>query len=419
MSVDLYEHQKKAVNKLRTGSILCGGVGTGKSRTALAYFHVKVCGGKLPRKGSTFQPGKRIPLYIITTARKRDSGEWEQECAPFLIDDVVIDSWNNIGKYTAIQDAFFIFDEQRLVGQGSWAKSFLKISAKNQWILLTATPGDTWMDYATVFIANGFYKNYKDFKDKHVVYNYHVKFPKIEKYVWTNRLEKLREQIVVSMDYEKIATQHHEWVKVSYDTDIYNLVMKERWNVFEDCPIKNVSEYCYLLRKITNSDRHRLLAVGHILSLHPKAIVFYNFDYELESLREYLDIKGYVYSEWNGHKHEALPTGDAWVYLVQYQAGGEGWNCIQTDTIIFYSQNYSYRMTTQASGRIDRMNTPFKDLFYYHIFCDAPIDKAIRACLGKKKDFNEKIFAGKKIEFGDADRVYEMDSRYNRQLSLL
>lgn len=419
MSVDLYEHQKKAVNKLRTGSILCGGVGTGKSRTALAYFHVKVCGGKLPRKGSTFQPGKRIPLYIITTARKRDSGEWEQECAPFLIDDVVIDSWNNIGKYTAVQDAFFIFDEQRLVGQGSWAKSFLKISAKNQWILLTATPGDTWMDYATVFIANGFYKNYKDFKDKHVVYNYHVKFPKIEKYVWTNRLEKLREQIVVSMDYEKIATQHHEWVKVAYDTDIYNFVMKERWNVFEDCPIKNVSEYCYLLRKITNSDRHRLLAVGHILSLHPKAIVFYNFDYELESLREYLDIKGYVYSEWNGHKHEALPTGDAWVYLVQYQAGGEGWNCIQTDTIIFYSQNYSYRMTTQASGRIDRMNTPFKDLFYYHIFCDAPIDKAIRSCLGKKKDFNEKIFAGKKIEFGDADRVYEMDSRYNRQLSLL
>lgn len=403
MAVDLYEHQKEAVKHLRTGSILCGGVGTGKSRTALAYFHVKVCGGKLPRKGSTFEEGRRKKLYIITTARKRDSGEWEQECAPFLIfpekGDVVIDSWNNIKKYITVSNAFFIFDEQRLVGEGAWAKHFLKIAANNDWILLTATPGDTWLDYATVFIANGYYKNHRDFKDKHVVYNYHVKFPKVERYVWTSRLERIRDSIVVNMEYKKEATQHHEWVKVAFDEDVYEMVSKNRWNIYEDRPIRNVSEYCYLLRKITNSDVHRLTAVGNILENHPKAILFYNFDYELEDVRNYCRLKNIEFSEWNGHKHEPLPTGDSWLYLVQYQAGGEGWNCIQTDTTIFYSQSYSYRMTVQASGRIDRMNTPFKDLFYYHIFCDAPIDKAIKACLGKKKDFNERAFLGPHVEF--------------------
>lgn len=394
----LYEHQRKALDKLKTGSILCGGVGTGKSRTALAYYHVKVCHGTMPKKSTRyFSRGDRIPLYIITTARKRDSHEWEAECSPFLIskeaDDLVIDSWNNIKKYIDVEGAFFIFDEQRLVGEGAWSKAFLKIAKQNDWILLTATPGDTWMDYATVFIANGYYKNYRDFKNKHVVYNRFVKFPKIEKYVWTNRLERIRDELVISMEYTKEAIQHHEWVKVAYDSTVYDVALKNRWNIYNNEPVENISELCYLLRKIANSDSHRLTALDHILKNHPKAIVFYNFDYELENLRSYCEKVGYVYSEWNGHKHEELPTGDRWVYLVQYMAGGEGWNCIKTDTTIFYSQNYSYRMMIQASGRIDRLNTPFHDLYYYHIFCDAPIDRAIKQCLAKKKDFNERTFS--------------------------
>lgn len=249
------------------------------------------------------------------------------------------------------------------------------------------------MDYATVFIANGYYKNYRDFKNKHVVYNRFVKFPKIEKYVWTNRLERIRDELVISMEYTKEAIQHHEWIKVAYDSTVYDVALKNRWNIYNNEPVENISELCYLLRKIANSDSHRLTALDHILKNHPKAIVFYNFDYELENLRSYCEKVGYVYSEWNGHKHEELPTGDRWVYLVQYMAGGEGWNCIKTDTTIFYSQNYSYRMMIQASGRIDRLNTPFHDLYYYHIFCDAPIDRAIKQCLAKKKDFNERTFS--------------------------
>lgn len=397
----LYEHQRAAVEKMHNGSVLCGGVGTGKSRTALAYFYTKVCKGKLPKHSSgSFEEMKDPkPLYIITTARKRDTLEWEQELLPFLLSTekeypvpVTVDSWNNIGKYTEISDSFFIFDEQRLVGSGAWVKAFYKIAAKNEWVLLSATPGDTWMDYCPVFVANGFYKNKTEFVKRHVVYSRFAKFPKIEKYVDTKRLEYFRKKIVVPMEYSKEAVQHHEWVKVGYPEELYSNTVSNRWDYSADKPFANMGEMCYAMRKIVNSDPRRFEAVSHILENHPRVILFYNFDYELDSLRRYFSDAGIVTGEWNGHRKNPVPSGNQWVYLVQYTAGCEGWNCTVTDTVIFYSQNYSYRVMVQAAGRIDRLNTPFKDLYYYHIFSDSSIDLGIRACLKKKKSFNERTF---------------------------
>ena len=399
MAVNLYEHQKQAVNKLRSGSVLCGGVGTGKSRTAIAYFVTKVCHGKIPRHGSSEMvlPDPKN-LYIITTARKRDTREWDAELAPFLLTrdsgpvKVVIDSWNNIAKYVDVENSFFIFDEQRLVGTGKWTKSFWKIAKKNQWILLTATPGDNWLDYAPIFIANGFYRNITEFRNLHVVYRRFSDFPQVDHYERTNRLEQIRKQIVVPMDFEKVATQHHEWILTGYDEELYSTAVKNRWDIYKNEPVRDASSLCYLLRKIVNSSSKRLVAIDDILKNHPKAIVFYNFDYELEILRNYCKVKNIVYSEWNGHKHELLPLGTSWLYLVQYAAGAEGWNCIETDTMIFYSQNYSWKTMDQAAGRIDRMNTLFTDLFYYHLFSDSEIDKRIKAAVNKKRLFSESNF---------------------------
>lgn len=392
------------MEKLRSGSVLCGGVGSGKSRTALMFFVTKVCGGRISRPGKDeFEEMKTpVPLYIITTARKRDTQEWEDECAPFLLSTdgpslvpVVVDSWNNIEKYSKVRNAFFIFDEQRIVGTGKWAKTFIKIAKQNKWILLSATPGDTWFDYWAIFVANGFYRNITDFRQQHVVYKRMVKFPMIERYVGTRKLERLRDQILVPMEFSRETVRHHLWIKVGYDNESYSLVMKKRWNVEENRPIENVSEACYLMRKVVNSDSRRCEAVRSILSKKPKSIVFYNFDYELELLRELCESIKIVYSEWNGHRHQAIPDGASWVYLVQYTAGAEGWNCVTTDTVIFFSQNYSYKIMEQACGRIDRMNTKYVDLYYYHLFSDSSIDKAMRSCLSKKKTFNESAFVKK------------------------
>lgn len=395
--IKLYDYQEEALSKLKTGAILCGGVGSGKSLTALAYYYIKVCHGDLNKPFSMKAPKD---LYIITTARKRDTNEWDQECHGFDLSrdkkgqrvKLVIDSWNNIKKYTEIQNAFFIFDEQRVVGSGAWVKAFLKITKCNEWILLSATPGDTWLDYVPVFIANGFYKNKTEFTMRHVVYSRFAKFPKVDRYIEEGRLLRLRKSILIEMNYHKKTVSHNETIMVSYDRLLYKQIMKDRWNIFENKPITNISELCYLIRKVVNSDPSRSEKIKELVQCHGKVIVFYNFDYELEILKNIEYGEEYKVAEWNGHKHEDLPSSDKWVYLVQYTAGAEGWNCIETNAMVFYSQNYSYKILHQSSGRIDRLNTPYKDLYYYHLRSSAPIDLAISMALRKKKKFNESSF---------------------------
>ena len=404
MAVELYEHQLTAIDRLKNGSILVGGVGTGKSRTALAYYYLKVCGGTLKINGEGSMGAMKAPrdLYIITTAKKRDSLEWYDECIPFNLTrepennlsgvSVTVDSWNNIKKYKKVYGAFFIFDEQRVIGYGAWTKAFLDIARKNKWILLSATPGDTWLDYMPVFIANGFYKNKTDFAYNHIVYASFSKYRKVDHYVNQGVLIKHRNDILVHMPYQRKTERHKIRSTVSYDKQLYKRVWKDRWDPYDNEPIRETGKLFYLLRRVVNSDASRIEETRNLLHEHPKAIIFYNFTYELEALRKLAEEEDLTVGEWNGEVHSEVPNGDRWVYLVQYTAGAEGWNCTTTDTMIFFSQSYSYRMTEQAAGRIDRMNTPYKDLWYYYLKSPAPIDLAISRALAQKKDFNQKSF---------------------------
>lgn len=400
--INLYDYQLDAVNRMKNGCILFGGVGSGKSRTSLAYYYQEQ-GGKLGTKAYAPMQNPR-DLYIITTARKRDTKEWEGELVPFLLttnleaayykNKVVIDSWNNIGKYKDVYGAFFIFDEQRVVSSGAWVKAFLNIARKNKWILLSATPGDTWSDYIPVFVANGFYKNKTAFTREHIVYSRFTKYPKIDHFINTGKLIRYRNDILVTMDFNRQTVAHHEDIFCSYDIAKYKDVSKNRWDPFKNEPIINAAGLCYVWRKIANTDDSRQLALLELFEKHPKMIIFYNFDYELDILREVFGNAGCVVGEWNGHVHQPVPTGKSWVYLVQYTAGAEGWNCISTDTIVFYSQNYSYKVMQQAAGRIDRLNTRFVDLYYYHLKSRSGIDLAISRALSQKRNFNEGKYVG-------------------------
>ena len=388
-----------AVNKMSNGCILNGGVGSGKSRTGL-YYYFKEQGGSIDPDYIPMQNPK--DLYIITTAMKRDSLEFEGELANFLMsknpeanfykNKIVIDSWNNIKKYKDVVGAFFIFDEDRVTGNGTWVKTFLNIARKNKWIILSATPGDTWEQYIPVFVANGFYKNKTEFNREHVIFSRFTKYPKIERYINTGRLLRQRNQILVDMDFNRATVPHHEDIYVSYDILKYKNAMKTRWDPFKNEPIQQASGLCYVLRRIVNEDESRQVALLELLEKHTKAIIFYNFDYELDLLKEICNDGKRKVAEWNGHNHQPVPVGENWVYLVQYTAGAEGWNCITTDTIIFYSQNYSYKTVTQASGRIDRLNTRFVDLYYYHFKSKSSIDLAISKALNEKRQFNESRF---------------------------
>ena len=408
----LRDYQADAVKKMRNGCILNGGVGSGKSRTGL-YYYFKEQGGSYD--GRTYVSMKKPKdLYIITTAMKRDSLEWEGELAYYHISlnkdatqykklNVVIDSWNNIKKYADIKNAFFIFDEDRVTGSGVWVKTFLKITKSNDWIILSATPGDTWSDYIPVFLANGFYRTKTEFQREHIVFSRYTKWPQVDRYINTKKLVRLRDRILVDMEFDRPTKPHHIDIYANYNKNMYKNVMKTRWDPFKNEPIQQASNLCYILRRLVNTDESRLVALMDILEKTPKAIIFYNFDYERDMLLNLFidddgnslnELIGYEVAEWNGHAHQPIPKSKRWIYLVQYTAGCEGWNCIETDTIIFFSQNYSYKVMAQAAGRIDRMNTKFIDLYYYHLKSRSAIDLAISRALAQKKKFNEGKFVG-------------------------
>lgn len=398
----LYDHQKKALKKMFNGCILNGGTGSGKSRTGLYYYFQKYGGYKdeydyIPMKNPK-------DLYIITTARKRDELDWVKEMMPFLMNPdpelnyysnkIVIDSWNNITKYSDVHDAFFIFDEDRVTGNGVWVKTFLKITKENEWILLSATAGDTYMDYLPVFLANGFFRNKTEFLREHVVYARYAKFPKVDRYLNTQRLDHLKNRLLIDMDFKRHTIPHHEDVYVQYDIAKYKDAIRNRWDPYKNEPIQQAAGLCYVLRKIVNSDESRQVALLELFEKHPRLIVFYNFDYERDILLNMHFGDDVEVAEWTGHAHQPIPEGRKWVYLCQYTSAAEGWNCVLTDSIVFYSQNYSYKMMAQAFGRIDRLNTPFQDLYYYHLKSRSGIDLAIHKALKAKKKFNEKKFVG-------------------------
>jgi len=448
MKATLKPHQRKAVEELANGKILHGGTGVGKGITALAYFYEKVCGGDLAHIPSMKKPRD---LYILTTKKKRDEKDWEADAVKLGLgthDDsldgikVTVDTWNNIKKYAGVKDAFFIFDEQRVVGSGAWSRTFISLAKHNQWLLLSATPGDTWLDYIPVFVANGWYKNRTEFKQRHVVYNTFSKFPKVDRYIETGTLVRHRNNVLVHMPYERHTKRILHTRIVQYDTELFELVKEKRWHPYEERPIRDVAELFAVMRKVVNSDESRLDSVRMLMQEHPRLIVFYNFNYELEMLRKLgssssksdpwsgtifeqnypfespastitmtkakyefekaqrsssasvsagptADTPATIVAEWNGHKHDPVPDSDRWVYLVQYTAGSEGWNCIDTDATCFYSLTYSYKHWHQAHGRIDRMNTRFTDLHYYKLMSNSFIDQAVWRSLKVKRSFNE------------------------------
>ena len=406
----LYDYQLEAVKNMRNGCILNGGVGSGKSRTGLYYYFSEQGGSYIPE----FIPAKNPrDLYIITTAMKRDSKEWVGELANFSMspepdcnyynNKIVIDSWNNIKKYADVVGAFFIFDEDRITGKGAWVKTFLDIARKNRWIVLSATPGDNWEQYIPIFVANGFYKNRSEFCREHIVYSrYCTKFPKIEKFIGTGTLIRHRNEILVDMDFNRPTEHHHIDVNCEYDIPKYKNLMKTRWDPYKDEPITQASSLCYALRRIVNEDESRQTALLDIVADNERTIVFYSYDYELDIRRNlgYMnDGDAVEVAAWNGHKHQPIPNKKKWVYLVQYTSGCEGWNCIATNTMVFYSQQYSYKVLNQACGRIDRLNTKYVDLYYYHLKSNAPIDWAISKAISEKKTFNENKYFDDTLPF--------------------
>ena len=106
----------------------------------------------------------------------------------------------------------------------------------------------------------------------HVIFNRFVKYPKVEAYIDTWKLTENRQKILVHMHYEKKTKHVIKLMYASYDESLYKFVSEKRWNVYTDKPIKNISELCYVWRKIVNDDKSREDIIGRIIEEKRKVI---------------------------------------------------------------------------------------------------------------------------------------------------
>ena len=382
--IKLLKYQEEAIQKLHSGSVLYGATGSGKSLTGLAYY---------------MRCWSHLDLYIITTSKKRNAGEWEEEIAKLgCPPPKAIDSWNRLKNYRMVSDAFFLFDEHKVGGHGKWAQSMITIAKKNKWILLTATPGDVWDDYASIFIANEFVKNKTTWNEDFCIFDRISKYPKIIGYQREDVLKNMRDAVLVPMEYqsEKVPIPYVIPYKVDHEEEAYVLARRKSLRHPEMRAFRNTSAMFAYMRMNLPDKESKIQALADVLKKEPKAIIFYNFTpekYEIENAARQVNIPFFQY---NGQIKDNVPDGDTWVYAVQYTAGAEAWNCITCRTVIFYSMNYSYKVMTQAKGRIDRCNSPFDELhYYYFISPDFEIDQEILNALTRKEKFNEEALANK------------------------
>lgn len=378
MAVTFKDYQKRAINQMHNGCILCGGVGAGKSLTSLGYID------KVYPSGT---------VYIITPARKRNTGEWFDDIRKNDMDETrfVVDSWNNLSKYKDVKDAFFLFDEQKVSGKGTWAKSLIRIAKSNQWILLSATPGDTYDDYATVLIANGFVRNRTTWYDEYCVTKSQPFFHIVD-HKNKDVIDMMIRRIFIKMDYQSDKKRIERVIPIQARSagEEKEILMTHKapgaqmpFTTFA-AAIAYVRMNCYDKSKKTE-------ALRKIIEKHKKIIVFYNFLSEkLEIERAAIDANVTI-NFYNGQRHDPIPDTDEWVYGVQYNSGAEAWNCITTNAMVFYSPNYSYKTMEQAHGRIDRVNSPYECLYYYMLLNELNIDNKVMNALSSKKDFNEKM----------------------------
>ena len=193
---------------------------------------------------------------------------------------------------------------------------------------------------------------------------------------------------------ERHTTRVRKTIYCDYDHDLYKWVVKNRMDPWTNEPLRDAGGVCRILRKVVSDNDWRSDETLRLLASHERVIVFYNYDYELERILAVADRDGRPSAQWNGHRHDPVPRGERWIYICQYTSAAEGWNCTDTDTVLFWSLNYSWRVMEQCEGRIDRLNTPYSRLRYYFLESKSSIDEAIRRSLSLKKVFNERAFVG-------------------------
>lgn len=225
-------------------------------------------------------------------------------------------------------------------------------------------------------------------------------YPIIRGYKNVDRLKrKMREYGCVFMKSDEVLDlPEQNFIDVKVDeTKEYKKFKKTSIVTVEDTELvgdTTLTKLLYSRMLCGHFNKEKLSAFEDLLeSTNDRLIVFYNFNSELERLKEICEKFDKPTSEVNGAKHDLTNYNDCdnSVTLVQYQAGSMGINLQLSNKIIYFTPPLSSELFEQSKKRIHRIgqNHP---CFYYQLKCG--IEEKIYGTLAMRKDYTDKLFEG-------------------------
>ncbi|MBL0992197.1 MAG: DEAD/DEAH box helicase [Escherichia coli] len=417
----LFDYQKEAIENFESKPLNLSDVGTGKSYMSIGSYVKSECSKLLiiclAPKVNDFVEDSEIFNLNVTALNKGTKKNKELLSESNLVAISFESSWRltELNKWVD-KDTFIIIDESHKVSvsKSKVTKFVMGLSKRAKYnYLCTATPVsngklENW--YPQLFISNVFRKPKKEFEQLFVIKQMRqmgsMRFMQITGYRNEHLLEQMIDEASVKYKRDK-GYLPEDYVYKTKKPAMYNKLKKSR--LYKDdndlrVELDNSSKLFNSLRQVSHGflngiskqvSKEPFERLDAILETHnnERVVIFYNYKWEAEMLKQLLDKLKRPYGEYNGSVKDLKPfkNNDNGVVLAQYKSASTGINdFVISNVMVFNSMPLSSTEYLQAKGRTDRHGQD-KTPLYYHIVPDTPIEKKIFSVVTNGKDFTNEM----------------------------
>lgn len=420
-NITLFDYQKEAIENYKEKSFNLSDTGVGKTVMALGSFIESKCKKLLviclaPKVVDFAEDG--VLMNVDITPLNRGSKKNKELLAE---SDKVAISFESVWRIPEFlkwvdEDTFIIIDESHKVANTSSkvTKYVMKLSKKAKYTYLcTATPISNgkyeqyYPQLKMLGVYNGTKKEYYNmFVDERMTRMGGSQFMQITGYRNIDLLENMVNQCSVNYKRDKPYLPE-DYVYKTKKPAMFNKLKKNRMYKTDNGEVIELDNSSKLFNALRCVSHGFLLGINKQVSKEPferlqailethnneRVVIFYNYNIELEMLKQLLSKLKRPTSEYNGARKDLKEFKGKYngVVLAHYKSASTGINdFVISNVMVFNSLPLSSIELTQSKGRIDRQGQGKKPMYYF-IIPDTPVEKKIFEQITNGKDFTNEM----------------------------
>lgn len=416
--INLYKHQADELEAT-------------KNMNKVAYYHDMGLGKTYTGAEKLIQLGAKVNLVICQkskiddwiehfrnnydrlniidyTSCKKNSLETTMDFVPDFTQIIIINYELAFRRKELLKlsDFTLMLDESSLIQneQAKRSKFIMKLNYKNL-ILLSGTPTSgkyerLWSQLHMLGWTISKDLFWRQYVDTEIIDNQGFPLKVVRGYKNVDRLkQKMRDygcRFLKTDEVFDLPSQVFNKIKVN-TTPEYRTFKKDRIVTLNDTKLVGDTTLTKMLyeRMLCGSyNANKFVALKDLLeSSDDRIIIFYNFNNELDSIKELCEELNRPVSEVNGQVKDLTNWNEQnnTVLLGQYQAASMGLNLQQANKIIYFTPPLSSELFEQSKKRTHRIGQK-ETCFYYELICRNSIEEKIYKTLEMRKDFTDSLF---------------------------